>query len=68
MAISLILLAKAYAAIGALVAVAFVFAGIDRVDPAARNSWAFRPLLVPGVILIWPLVVLRWIALERERA
>ncbi len=51
---------------GLLVAAAFLTVGIERVDPAARGAWAFRPLLAPGIVLLWPLVLWRWAALERR--
>jgi hypothetical protein len=53
-------------AIGAVIGVAFLFLGIDRVDPAARGSFAFRPLLLPGLTLLWPFVVVRWFVLSRR--
>lgn len=56
-----------YAAIGAVLALAFLLWGIDRIDPAAAGGYAFRPLLVPGVVLLWPLVAARWFVLERRR-
>ena len=56
---------KAWLAIGIIVGVAFLFLGIDRVDPAARGSYAFRPLLLPGLVLLWPLAALRWYMLTR---
>ena len=59
--------AVAYSAVGAFVAAAFLLLGLDRVDPAARGAYAFRPLLVPGLVLLWPLVALRWLALARGR-
>lgn len=52
---------------GLAVAVVFLLVGIDRVDEAARGSYAVRPILAPGVILLWPLVLWRWIARERAR-
>ena len=30
-------------------------------DPAARGAYGFRPLLLPGLVLLWPLVVWRWL-------
>ncbi len=57
-----------YAAIGAMVAVVFLLWGIDRIDPGARGGYAFRPLLFPGLVLLWPFVLLRWLALERARS
>ncbi len=53
----------AYASTGALVSILFLVFGIDRIDPAARGAYAFRPLLVPGLVLLWPLVLWRWLAL-----
>jgi hypothetical protein len=60
-------LAIAYAGLGLVVALAFILVGVDRIDPAARGAIAFRPLLLPGAALLWPLVLTRWIALERAR-
>lgn len=51
--------------IGLLVAAVFLTVGIDRVEPAARGAYAVRPLLVPGIVLLWPVVLLRWRALEK---
>ncbi|MEM0946387.1 MAG: hypothetical protein AAGK37_03205 [Pseudomonadota bacterium] len=50
--------------IGAGVAALFLTVGIGRVDEDARGAWIFRPLLVPGILLIWPLVLWRWFVLE----
>lgn len=54
-----------YGVIGLLVAAVFLCWGIDRIDENARGAWAFRPLLLPGVVLIWPLVLWRWHRLTR---
>ena len=58
--------AAAYGIVGALVAVAFLVAGIERVTHAARGAYAFRPLLFPGLVLLWPLVAWRWADLVRR--
>lgn len=55
-----------YAAAGGLVGLAFLLIGIDRVAPAARGVYGFRPLLLPGLVLLWPWVLWRWIALIRQ--
>ncbi len=60
MAHVIVLAAEIYAAIGALVAAWFLLVAIDRIDPAARDALAFRPLLIPGLVLLWPLVLLRY--------
>ena len=51
-----------YVWIGLSVGVAFLVFGIERVDPAARSAYAFRPLLLPGLTLLWPYVLRRWSA------
>jgi hypothetical protein len=58
---------KAYAAVGAGVSVLFLTVGIDRCAPAARGAYAFRPLLAPGIVLLWPLVLARWAAITAAR-
>ncbi len=60
----LIWLAEIWLYIGAVVAAAFVMVGIGRIDEDARGSYTFRPLLVPGVLLIWPIVLTRWVQAE----
>jgi hypothetical protein len=54
-----------YAGLGLAVAAAFLVIGFDRVDPAAQGAYAVRPLLVPGLVLLWPLVLWRWRVLAR---
>lgn len=65
MAEALILFGQVYLAAGLAVAAVFLTWGIGRIEPHARSSYLFRPLLVPGCVLIWPLVLWRWRALEQ---
>jgi hypothetical protein len=56
-----------YACVGALFAAWFVTVGVVRLDQAARLAGAgFRLIITPGVILLWPLLLLRWV--RRRRA
>ena len=56
-----------YAAIGAAVAVPFALFVAPRLDAGARgSSIAFRLVIAPGAALIWPLVLVRAIALARR--
>jgi hypothetical protein len=59
MAHLIVTIAELYAIIGAIVATWFLLLQLDRIDPAARGAYAFRPLLIPGLMLLWPLVLLR---------
>jgi hypothetical protein len=56
--------AAGYGLAGLVVALAFLLFGLDRIDPAARGAYGFRPLLLPGLVLLWPLVLVRWSILE----
>ncbi|NEI05306.1 hypothetical protein GUK34_10565 [Rhizobium leguminosarum] len=55
-----------WAGIGLAAAVAFLVFGFDRIDPGAHEAYAVRPLLVPGLVLLWPLVIWRWIILSKK--
>lgn len=55
-----------WAGIGLIVAAAFLLFGFDRVDPGAHDAYAVRPLLIPGLVLLWPVVIWRWVSLARE--
>lgn len=59
--------AKGYGVAGLVAAAAFLIFGVGRIDPSARNAYAFRPMLIPGVVLLWPLVLARWAGRERAR-
>ena len=51
-----------YMALGVLFAVPFVFRGVNRVDPVARESTrGFRLIILPGVVALWPLLLRRWV-------
>lgn len=66
-AATIILGTEIWMGIGAAVAVVFLLWGIDRVDEDAQGAYIFRPLLIPAILLIWPLVLWRWWALEAAR-
>lgn len=61
-------LAGVYLWVGVAFAVVFLGWGVDRVDPAARGAYLFRILAAPGVVGLWPLVLLAWRAALQRRA
>lgn len=65
MAVNLLLFGTWYLYAGGAVAAVFLTVGLGRVDENAQGAWIFRPLLIPGVLLIWPLVLWRWRVLVR---
>lgn len=58
---------RLWGSIGAVVAAIFLTIGMDRIDEDARGAYVFRPLLIPGVLVIWPLVLWRWYLYETGR-
>lgn len=50
-------------AIGTLIGIAFLAFGVTRIDHAAKGaSLFFRPMIFLGCVLIWPLVLIRWLS------
>ena len=50
-----------YAGLGLLLAMPFVWFGVQRVDSEAQGSGVgFRLLILPGVAAFWPMFLYRW--------
>lgn len=58
-AILIVFCVKIWAIVGACIAAVFLTVGIDRIDEDSRGAYAFRPRLIPAILLIWPLVLWR---------
>ena len=57
-----VLFPTAYAAVGIVFGVLFVIAGVQRIDPVAKNTGlAFRLTILPGSAALWPALLIRWI-------
>ena len=64
---SILVLVSIYLACGLLFGLAFVTAGVGRVDAAARGtSAAFRLLILPGTAALWPFLAARWVRAVRS--
>jgi len=51
---------ETYVGLGLIFAVPFVWLGVQRFDSTARGSGiAFRLLILPGVVALWPMFVFR---------
>jgi len=51
-----------YLGMGTLIGIAFFGKGAGRIDPAAEAaSVGFRVLILPGSIMLWPIVLMKWI-------
>jgi hypothetical protein len=51
-----------YLICGLAFAVPFLLVGVGKIDVhAAHGTWGFRLLIIPGTILLWPLLAQRWL-------
>ena len=66
MAAFIVMACEIWLAAGLVVGLWFTIFAIGRIDPAARGAYAFRPLLLPGLALLWPVVLWRWRRLARQ--
>lgn len=58
-----------YGALGLAFAIPFTWRGASRIDPAAaRGTPGFRILILPGVVALWPILLLRWLRAPSEEA
>lgn len=64
---AIFLAVQIWCSIGAIIALIFLTIGIDRIDEDAQGAYVFRLLLIPAILLIWPLVLWRWFILETGR-
>ena len=53
---------------GSILAVPLLAFGLGRIDPAAKAApWTFRALVAPGVVALWPFLLLRWLRARAVR-
>ncbi len=51
-----------YAAAGAIFSLAFLVLGLARIDDGAKGAgFTFRLVILPGLIALWPIMLIRWI-------
>ena len=56
-----------YLAVGSAVAAAFHWRGLGRIDPAARGAGpGFRFLITPGLVALWPWMLVVWRRASRK--
>jgi hypothetical protein len=52
-----------YAAVGAVFALVFLSLGLNRIDHGAKGAGlGFRLMILPGLIALWPLMLIRWLS------
>ena len=59
-------MAGLYLAAGALFAIFFLSNGLEKMDTAAHGSgWGFRLIILPGTIVLWPVLLNKWMKAKK---
>ena len=57
----ILIIVAVYLAAGLLFAIPFVIKGVTQIDESAIGSkWGFRLIIIPGVIVFWPVLLKKW--------
>jgi hypothetical protein len=60
-AAAFLVLSGFYLICGLAFAVPFAVFGVGKIDThAAHGTWGFRLLIIPGTMLLWPMLAWRW--------
>ena len=64
----LLLLIALYLFLGFIFAIAFLIKGIDLVDEVAHGStFGFKLIIIPGVIVFWPVLMKKWLIAKNKK-
>jgi hypothetical protein len=64
----ILLVVLIYLLAGALFVIPFLFKGITKVDEGAHGvSIGFKIIIIPGVIVFWPVLLKKWMKANREK-
>jgi hypothetical protein len=56
-----------YICCGILFSIAFIAKGITKTDEAAHGSgWGFKIIIIPGVIALWPVLLVKWMKAKKN--
>ena len=56
-----------YLAAGLVFAIPFVTKGVTQIDEGATGSkWGFRIIIIPGVMVFWPLLLKKWLKASKK--
>lgn len=57
-----------YLAAGFLFAIVFIIKGVTVIDKGATGSgWGFRLIIIPGTIVFWPLLLMKWTKMVKQK-
>ena len=57
-----------YLSCGFLFAIPFVIKGANKIDEGAHGAtWGFRLIIIPATIVLWPVLLKKWIAANKNK-
>lgn len=57
----ILIIVAIYLFAGLVFAIPFVIRGVTQIDEGAIGSkWGFRVIIIPGVIVFWPVLLKKW--------
>jgi len=60
-------LVAVYLIAGLAFAIPFVTKGVTQIDEGAAGSkWGFRIIIIPGVMVFWPLLLRKWMKASKK--
>jgi hypothetical protein len=63
----ILIIGSLYLLFGLLFAILFVTKGVEKVDEGAHGgSTGFRIIIIPGVMVFWPLLLKKWIIASKK--
>ena len=58
----LLIIAAIYLLVGLLFVIPFLMKGLNKIDEGAHGSTiGFKIIIIPGVIVLWPVLLSKWI-------
>jgi hypothetical protein len=65
---SILMVAMVYLLAGALFTLFFLSTGLEKIDTTAHGSgWGFRLIIIPGTIVLWPVLLKKWMRIKKKR-
>jgi len=57
-----------YLSCGFVFAIPFVIKGANKIDEGAHGAtWGFRLIIMPATIVLWPVLLKKWIAANKTK-
>jgi len=57
-----------YLGCGFAFAIPFVITGANKIDEGAQGAtWGFRIIIIPATIVLWPILLKKWIAAGKNK-